>query len=80
MPTQGEWEALQDKTRTWTNLNGVKGVSITGNGNTIFMPAGGYKLGSDSSDECSDTHCCYWTTSLNIDEEFRKCKFKHFNT
>lgn len=78
MPTQEEWEALQDKTRTWTNLNGVKGVSITGNGNTIFIPAGGYKLGSDSSDECFDTHCCYWTTSLNFDEEFPQMQVQAF--
>ena len=48
MPTKAEMEELEDKcTWTWTSQSGVKGYKVTGpNGNSIFLPAAGYCIGS----------------------------------
>ena len=48
MPTLDEFEELLDKcTWTWTALNGVNGYKVTGpNGNSIFLPAAGYRYGT----------------------------------
>lgn len=46
MPTKDEFDELILKCiYEWTELNGVKGYKITSkiNGNSIFLPAGGYK-------------------------------------
>ena len=71
MPTKAEMQELIDKCNwTWTTQNGVKGYKVTGpNGNSIFLPAAGYRYGSslyhagssgyywrstpDGSDSCS---------------------------
>ena len=38
-------------TRAWTALNGVNGISFTGyNGNTLFIPAAGYKYNGTISE------------------------------
>ena len=48
MPTNDELTALMDLcTWTWTSQNNVNGFLVTGpNGNSIFLPAGGYKNGT----------------------------------
>lgn len=48
LPTKAELEELEDKcTWEWTKHNGVKGYKVTGpNGNSIFLPAAGYRNGS----------------------------------
>ena len=48
MPTKWELEELEDKcTWTWTSQSGVKGYKVTGpNGNSIFLPAAGFRYGS----------------------------------
>ena len=48
MPTAEEQQELIDKcTWTWTTLNDVKGYNVEGpNGNSIFLPAAGYRSGS----------------------------------
>ena len=49
MPTKAELQELIDKcTWTWTTQNGVKGYKVTSktNGNSIFLPAAGYRHGS----------------------------------
>ena len=48
MPTKAEMEELKNKcTWTWTTKSGVNGYEVTGpNGNSIFLPAAGYCLGS----------------------------------
>ena len=48
MPTKAEMQELEDKcTWTWTTQNGVNGYKVTGpNGNSIFLPAAGYRNGS----------------------------------
>lgn len=52
MPTYRELLELEDAyytTWTWTSLNGVNGYKVTSivNGNSIFLPAAGYRDGSD---------------------------------
>ena len=48
MPTKSELEELEDKCAwTWTKQNNVVGYKVTGpNGNSIFLPAAGYRYGS----------------------------------
>ena len=48
MPTKTEMQELKDRcTWTWTTQNGVNGYKVTGpNGNSIFLPATGYRYGS----------------------------------
>lgn len=42
MPTQAEMQELMDKcTWEWTAVNGVNGYKVSGNGNSIFLPAAG---------------------------------------
>ena len=48
LPNKAELEELKVRcTWTWTTQNGVKGYKVTGpNGNSIFLPAAGYRNGS----------------------------------
>ena len=65
MPTQEELQELYDNcTREWTEQNGVSGRLFTGpNGNSIFLPAAGYR--SDSSLYNAVSGGYYWSSSLN---------------
>ena len=51
-------------TTTWTTLNGVSGYEITSksNGNSIFLPAAGYRIGTILFDAGSRGR--YWSRSL----------------
>lgn len=65
MPTKDEQkELLNNCIWTWTTLNGVNGykVTSTNNGNSIFLPAAGYRSGSDLHFDISNGH--YWSSSL----------------
>lgn len=48
MPTKAEQEELLNNcTWTWTTQNGVNGYKVTGsNGNSIFLPAAGFRAGT----------------------------------
>ena len=63
MPTKSEQqELLNNCTWEWTSLNGVNGQRVTGsNGNSIFLPAAGYRDGTSSYDvgSCGD----YWSST-----------------
>lgn len=68
MPTRAEMQELIDRC-TITNeiVNGVDGFRVTGpNGNSIFMPASGYKYYNDylfASDDSHNNRCgFYWTS------------------
>ena len=65
MPTLDEQkELLNNCTWTWTTQNGVNGYKITGpNGNSIFLPAAGCRIGSEVYDRGSYGN--YWSSSLN---------------
>lgn len=63
MPTKDEMQELVDYCEwEWTEVNGVKGSNVTGpNGNSIFLPAAGYRLGSSLGHEGS--HGYYWSST-----------------
>lgn len=64
MPTNNEMKELRTEcTWEWIKQNGVKGYKVTGlNGNSIFLPAVGYFLGSTfNSESCGRS--CYWTSA-----------------
>jgi len=65
MPTQAEWQELyQNTTHTWTTQNGVNGRLFTAtNGNSLFLPAAGYRTNSSLGDAGSYGH--YWSSSLH---------------
>ena len=63
-PTSAEWTELLNKCSwRWTTSNGVKGMLVTGsNGNSIFLPAAGYKgeRGLTNAGSYGD----YWSSTL----------------
>lgn len=65
MPTDAEWTELRTEcTWTWTTQNGVNGRLVTGpNGNSIFLPAAGYRYNTDLILAGSVGYC--WSSSLN---------------
>ena len=68
MPTDAEWTELREQcTWTWTTQNGVKGYKVTSksNGNSIFLPAAGYR--HDSSLNNAGGYGYYWSSSLGTD-------------
>ena len=83
-PTVDEWRELIDKC-SWTgtfNYNGTKvcGFIVTAtNGNSIFLPACGYR--SDISLSCRpdefDHRCDYWSSSLCTDATFFTSQFAY---
>ena len=70
MPTKAEQDELRTKcTWTWTTVNGVKGFKITSktNGNSIFLPAAGFK--NSNGDIGFGAGGIYWSSSY-IDSEY----------
>ena len=63
MPTRKEMrELLNNCTWIWTTQNGVNGYNVKGpNGNSIFLPAAGYRYGSSLYDAGSDGGC--WSST-----------------
>ena len=63
MPTEAEMEELRDNcTWTWTIQNDVEGYKVTGhNGNHIFLPAAGNRLGS--SLDYAGSYGNYWSST-----------------
>ena len=68
MPTKAEFDELTSKcTWTWYQYKGVWGQKVTGpNGNSIFLPASGYRLGTSLFDVGS--YGSYWSASLAEDD------------
>ena len=70
MPIKAEQDELRDTnncTWEWTSQNGVNGYKVTSkkNGNSIFLPAAGYRYNSYLNDAGSDGY--YWSRSLCMD-------------
>ena len=63
MPTKAEMQELRDRcTWKWTTQNGVNGYKVTGpNGNSIFLPAAGYRL--DGSLDFAGSYGHYWSSA-----------------
>ena len=71
MPTKAEFEELINRcTWTWTTYNNVNGYKVTGpNGNSIFLPAAGYRHGTELYYRGSSGGC--WSGSLNESSQSR---------
>ncbi len=67
MPTKSDYQELLDNCKTeWVVINGIGGRKVVGdNGNFIFLPAGGYRDGTDIVKENCGS---YWSSSLYIEE------------
>jgi hypothetical protein len=65
MPTKEEFQELYNNTTvTWTTQNGVNGRLFTAsNGNSLFLPAAGYRFGSSLYDAGSSGR--FWSSSLD---------------
>lgn len=67
-PDKKQWDELLNNTMNkWTTINGVSGRLFTSkkNGQTLFLPAAGYRWGSGLGDAGSDGF--YWSSSLDAD-------------
>ena len=67
MPSLAQFQELINSSYTtteWTTLNGVYGSKITSktNGNSVFLPAAGYRVGSSLNHGGSDGY--YWSRTL----------------
>ena len=65
-PTDAELTELRTQcTWTWTTQNGVNGYKVTGtNGNSIFLPAAGYRYSSSLGS--AGSYGYYWSSTLEI--------------
>lgn len=82
MPTKAEQDELRNTnncTWTWTIQNGVYGYKVTSkkNGNSIFLPAAGYRY--DSSLYLAGSGGSYWSSSLSTDDS-NGAYFLYFNS
>ena len=70
MPTEAEQDELRNNcTWKWTKLNGVNGYKVTGpNGNSIFLPAAGFRYGTSSLGVGS--YGGYWSSTPNEDYDY----------
>ena len=60
MPTLDEWIELTNTcTMTWTTVEGINGYLVSNNGNSIFLPASGYREKTSTYSIGTEGH--YWT-------------------
>ena len=76
MPTRAEYKELLDTSNcswTWTTQNGVNGRKVTSkkNGNSIFLPAAGYRSYDDLYD--AGGYGYYWSSSLYTYVNYDAC-------
>ena len=72
-------ELINYCTWEWITQNGVKGYKVTGpNGNSIFLPAGGFLRQFSDKIDSWNTEGCYWLCCGNSRHQFRFCDKKHF--
>ena len=82
MPSDEQLKELVNESNTiveWTTQNGVNGYKITGktNGNSIFLPAAGYR--EDSSPFRAGSYGVYWSRTLYSDGPYLAC-YLYFNS
>ncbi len=73
MPTDGEWTELRENCEwIWTDsyqTTGVAGYWVTGkNGNTIFLPAAGFRYYVGADLGSAGYYGFYWSSSLNTSD------------
>lgn len=73
IPTEVEWnELINNCIFEWTdnyNGTGVAGAVFTGNGNTLFLPAGGY---IQETSKKSSGICNYWSSTLDDSDKSKR--------
>ena len=71
MPSETEFKELISECEwDWTTVNDVKGYKVTGpNGNSIFLPAAGFRYNSLLNNAGSNGY--YWSNSLDTDSPDR---------
>jgi hypothetical protein len=79
IPTYEEQQELCNKcTWEWTTVNGVSGYQVTGpNGNSIFLPAGGYKNDGNIFNKVS---CGYYWSSSVLKKSSNRAYYLQFNS
>ena len=79
MPTFEEQEELRNNCSwEWITQNGVNGYTVTGpNGNSIFLPAAGYRYDSSLNDAGSNGY--YWSSSLDTDYPDNACNLYFYS-
>lgn len=80
MPTLSEFEELINNcTWKWTTYNGVGGQLVTSpNGNSIFLPATGYRHWTELMGDCNG---CYWSATMeNHDSSTGTARTLHLTT
>ena len=80
MPSREQCDELYNSsytTTTWTTMNGVEGRMITSksNGNSIFLPAAGYRYDPNLYNAGSDGY--YWSRSL--DTSLSECAYYQYS-
>lgn len=73
MPTQAEMQELMERcTWEWTSVNGVLGYRVSGNGNSIFLPAAGSQYEDLFTNQ--EKQGCYMSATLySGDYELEVC-------
>ena len=81
MPTKEEWQELYDNTTcTWTTENGVYGrkfTSKTDGSKYIFLPAAGYRDGTDV--DVAGSYGYYWSSSLYSSPPYNACSMYFYS-
>ena len=80
MPTRAEQEELLNNcTWTWTTQNGVEGYSVTGpSGNSIFLPAAGYRRWSSLNSAGRVGY--YWSSTPDDDYDGDYACYLYFDS
>ena len=78
-PSMSEWEEMElNCSWTWSTQDGRNGYKVIGkNGNSIFLPAAGNRLGSSLFNDGSYGY--YWSSSLNTAYPY-SAKSVHLNS
>ena len=65
MPSQGELNALVSSGSVWKSVNSMNGRQFGSGSNTIFLPAAGYRGGSDGTLGDAGSGGGYWSSTAN---------------
>ena len=73
MPTNAEFDELCDKCDwTWTSQGGYNGYKVTSpNGNSIFLPAAGWREGTGTGTYFKGWYGYYWSSTLSSSDSSR---------
>ena len=82
LPTKAEFDELLNSnncTWTWTTQNGVNGYKVTSkrNGNSIFLPAAGYRNGTSLYNEGSNGN--YWSSTPDESSDYYSCSLNFYS-